>query len=116
MESQSRFGIWIGRSSLFLMIRQCRNNPGMPSIAARLAKISIPPSGGEAFDLWLKHQDTLSLLEDNLREDDIVLYASFTYTFMHMVLVPDSLLNPPDIADLMSWNCNTHSSWGVSYN
>ena len=42
------------------------------------------------------------------------LYAGLMHTFMHAILVPVELVDPPDIEDLMAWNYDASSSWGVT--
>jgi hypothetical protein len=42
-----------------------------------------------------------------------VVYATIQHAFMHAIAVPMSLVNPPNVEDLMLWNCTATSSWGV---
>jgi hypothetical protein len=85
----------------------------MSDIAASLTKSSIPPAAEEAYCIWLEQKDALALLEANLGQDDFVVYASLGHSFMHAVLVPNSLLNPPNVQDLLAWNFTAHTSWGI---
>ncbi len=41
------------------------------------------------------------------------MYAAFQNTFIHALLAPAAAFNPPDYDDLLAWNCNPYSSWGV---
>jgi hypothetical protein len=66
------------------------------------------------FDSWLEMKDALGLLLENEQENEFVVYASDRYTFIHALLAPDSALNPLDVDDLMSWNCNPTSSWRIN--
>src|ERR1022692_4114106 len=86
----------------------------MPDAITRLREISVPPSEKSAFDAWLGMNDALAFLTANAQEDELVVYAGVGHTFMHAIVVPDALLDPPDNEDLMSWNCNASSSWGFS--
>ena len=79
----------------------------------RLLGLSTVPEDDEAFQSWLEQADALSFLRDNASANDAVVYAGLPHTFIHAVLVPEAALSPPDIPDLMSWNCNPYSSWGV---
>src|SRR5579864_5592846 len=85
----------------------------MADVVDRLSQISEPPSRKEAFDTWLGMDNALAFLRDNSEQDQFVVYAANRSTFMHAILVPTSSLSPPDIDDLMSWNCNATSSWGI---
>lgn len=75
----------------------------------------MPPSTKEAFDAWLELKDAVAFLKDNALQNEFVLYAGMTHTFIHAVLVSASSVTPPDIEDLMSWSFNASSSWGISY-
>jgi hypothetical protein len=61
----------------------------------RLNRISEPPSKKDGFDSWLEMGSALDFLHDNSQQDDFVVYASNRYTFVHSILAPASLLNPP---------------------
>lgn len=85
----------------------------MSDISASLIKASPAPVDEESYRVWVEQKDALSLLEANIHKDEFVVYASFLHVFMHAVLVPASSVNPPDITDLMSWNFNAYTSWGI---
>ncbi len=88
----------------------------MTEIIKTLQELSTPSSQKEAFDIWLELKDAVAFLTENAGGEEFVVYAGLTaHTFMHAILVPASLVNPPDIEDLMSWNCNASSSWGISH-
>src|SRR6202163_1704378 len=87
----------------------------MSDMSASLIKSSVVPAEKKAYEVWLEQEDALSLLEANPHQDDFVVFASLMHAFVHAVLVPDSLVSPPNIEDLMSWNFNAHTSWGISY-
>jgi hypothetical protein len=86
----------------------------MADIVDTLNRISEAPSQKEAFDKWLELEDAIAFLRDNSQQDKFVVYASDRSAFIHAVVVPVSSLNPPDIDDLMSWNCTPFSSWGIT--
>jgi hypothetical protein len=87
----------------------------MQDAITRLRQISVAPSEKSAFDTWLEMKDALAFLADNAQENEFVVYATVGHTYMHAIVVPATLLNPPDNNDLMSWNCNASSSWGFSW-
>lgn len=87
----------------------------MPKISDALIRMAVAPSDDNAFSLWLEQNDTRAFLKSHVWQEELVIYAGFANTFMHAVLVPAALVNPPDVDDLMSWNFNTHGSWGVCY-
>lgn len=86
----------------------------MADILERVNKISEPPAEAEAFNAWLEMGDALDFLRQNAQENEFVVYVSDRYSFIHALLVPAPAVTPPDIDDLMSWNCNPDHSWGIS--
>jgi hypothetical protein len=89
------------------------NSQAMTTVINTLEEISTPPVVGDAFDGWLDMKDAIDFLERNAQQDEIVVYAVMQHAYLHTVLVPASLLDQPDIEDLLSWDCNAYSSWGV---
>src|ERR1043165_4340731 len=87
----------------------------MNRVVNELARISTPPEKDADFNSWLELADAFQFLKDNLSSEEFVVYAGLAHTFIHAIPVPASLLDPPDIEDLMSWNFNASSSWGISY-
>ncbi len=79
----------------------------------KLRNLSLLPSDSDAFNIWLEQSDALTFLAENANEDWIVIYCTLQHSFIHGVLVPKAILNPPDIDDLLSWNGNAYSGWGM---
>lgn len=85
----------------------------MADLITRIRDLGKVPEGREAFETWLQMGDALAFLKENTDEEDFVIYASGVHTFIHAIVVPNERLNPPDVDDLMSWNFNASSSWGI---
>ncbi len=83
------------------------------STVRKLRNLSLPPSDSEAFNIWLEQKDALTFLAENANEDWIVVYCTLQHSFIHGVLVPKSNLNPLNIDDLLKWNGNACSGWGM---
>lgn len=86
----------------------------MNDVAKKLCELSAAPTQKDAFDKWLAQEDALKFLADNAEEQVFVVYAGVMHTFIHAIFVPAALVDPPDVEDLMAWNFNASSSWGVS--
>jgi hypothetical protein len=76
----------------------------MPSYAhnkliQRIKNIDQIPIDLVAFNKWIEAPRHLQFLEENGREDEVVIYASGPYAFIHSMVVPNKLLSPPDEAD-----------------
>ena len=72
-------------------------------------RLDAPPSDAQSFAEWIKANAHLAFLRDNADADEVVVYASGEYTFIHSLMVPNSRLSPPDQDDLLSWNCNAYT-------
>ena len=86
----------------------------MEAVVDRLNQMSESPSREEDLASWLEMGSAFDFLRDNSQQEEFVVYASNHFSFIHTILVPASSLNPPNIDDLMSWNCNASSSWGIT--
>ena len=71
-----------------------------------LRQMSIPPTEEASFNAWLQLADAIAFLKENIRDDQFVLYANLPNVYIHAMLVPSEYLAPPNINDLMSWNCS----------
>lgn len=65
------------------------------------------------FDVWVKQDDVVDFLNDDLLGSDIILYASLPSTLIHCALVPLASLESDAINDLQNWNHTPYSGWSV---
>jgi hypothetical protein len=75
-----------------------------------ITKLDAVPADSHAFSEWIHAEEHLAFLRENARADDLVIYASGEYTFVHSVVVPNGRLSPVDRDDLMGWNFNPYTS------
>jgi hypothetical protein len=85
----------------------------MADVANILRGLSTAPTDGAAYDSWLEMKDIIAFLKDNVNHNEFIVYATFRNTFIHALLAPAVVLNPPDYDDLLAWECTPYSSWGV---
>lgn len=52
----------------------------------------------------------MSLLRENADEDELIIYASGEYIFIHAVVVSNDKLTPVDQDDLLHWSCNPYKT------
>lgn len=86
----------------------------MSPLLKRLEAISVCPDSRDQIDAWLESEDVDGLLREHAVSDEVILYAALPHAFLHTILVPRRLVSPPDVEDLMSWNCGASSSWGIT--
>ena len=87
----------------------------MKDFAKKLRSVSTPPpKEGGRFDAWLEQKDAFAFLQENLSDNEFILYASHLHTFLYAVAVPVKSLEPLDVEDVMRWSTNPTSSWGVA--
>ncbi len=89
----------------------------MSKSAELLKSISFaPPKGSEAFKSWIQQEDVADYLQASERGESWILYASLGCSFLHAVLVPNKLLRPLPVDDLMRWSGNPYmSGWGIGF-
>jgi hypothetical protein len=85
----------------------------MADVITALKELSTAPSEDAPFNKWLEFKEIVAFLKTNARQNEFVVYATIQHAFMHAIAVPMSLVNPPNVEDLMLWNCTATSSWGV---
>lgn len=73
----------------------------------------MPPTEEASFNAWLRLEDAIAFLKNNIHDDQFVLYANLPNVYIHAVLVPSRHVTPPNIDDLMLWNFSADSGWGV---
>ena len=56
--------------------------------------------------MWIKAGRHLDLLRENADDDELIIYASGDYTFIHTVMVKEDRIVPLDQDDLLDWNGN----------
>jgi hypothetical protein len=87
----------------------------MVDVIDALNQISEAPAETADFNAWLKMEQQLAFLLENISANEFVVYAINRSTFIHSLLVPTSLVSPPDMDDLMLWECGAAVSWTVDF-
>ena len=68
------------------------------------------PADSKSFSEWIEAGVHLDFLRRNAHADELVIYASGDYTFIHSVAVPNDRLTPVDQQDLIQWSFNPYTS------
>ena len=75
-----------------------------------ITKIDKIPADSHSFSKWIQAEAHLTFLRENVLADELVIYASGEYTFVHSVAVPNTRLSPIDRDDLIGWSLNPYTS------
>jgi hypothetical protein len=75
-----------------------------------ITKLDEVPADSKPFSEWIEAEAHLYFLRRNAHADELVIYASGEYTFIHSVAVPNDRLAPVDQQDLMQWSFNPFTS------
>ena len=86
-------------------------------LVKQVATIDTPPTEADQHGFWLEAHAHLQLLDDNAREDEIIIHAISESTFVHTVVVDEDKVFPLDRGDLLRWNGSAFASraayvWG----
>lgn len=76
-------------------------------LLASLAKLDEIPADSGQFADWIEAGAHLDFLRENALADELAIYASGEYAFVHAVAVPNNSLATIDQHDLLI--CETHS-------
>ena len=87
----------------------------------RISKLDELPVGSAAYATWIKAGGHLSLLSDNAKSDELIIYASGDCSYIHSVVVSEQCLAVLDQDDLLGWSGNPFSAragyaWGSGSN
>lgn len=85
----------------------------LPQVIRRLQQLMDAPQGTNAFNKWLYQAELLEFLNENIDDDEIILYAGMAGAFIHAVCVPCEAVDPLDRRDLTNWDCNPYNSWTI---
>lgn len=75
-----------------------------------ITKLDQVPTDSKVYSEWIRAEAHLAFLRENERADELVVYASGEYTFVHSVVVRNERLSPPDRDDLLDWSLNPYTS------
>jgi len=80
----------------------------MPSFAhkkliERIARVDEVPDDAAAYSAWIAASSHLDLLQENAQEDELIIFGSGSYTFIHAAVVPSDSLTTIDQDDLLPW-------------
>ena len=75
-----------------------------------ITKLDHVPTDSKVYSDWILAKAHLAFLRENARADELVVYASGEYTFVHSVVVQNERLSPPDRNDLLDWSLNPYTS------
>jgi len=76
--------------------------------------LAIEPEDKGEFEEWTAQENIIEFLDDESRDEYIIIYASLPHTFIHTVLIPETELSKDVVSDLLQWSCNPFSSWGLT--
>ncbi len=73
------------------------------------------PTSKEDFERWIRQDEVISFLEDEVNDDRILLYVSLSHFFLHAVLVPNlDVSHDSTWEQLEHWNLSVDATWGIA--
>ena len=81
----------------------------------RIAELDQPPDDETAYANWITAGKHLDLLRQNERENEVIVYASDKYIFIHAVAINEDAIDPLDIDDLLCWSGNPFFARAAAY-
>ena len=69
----------------------------------RIAQLDVVPDDGAAYASWIEAGRHLDLLRNNAQENELAIYASGDYTFIHAAIVSEDNFSLLTQEDLLKW-------------
>ncbi|MEJ1461816.1 MAG: hypothetical protein RPU15_00870 [Candidatus Sedimenticola sp. (ex Thyasira tokunagai)] len=79
-----------------------------------ILSLSTEPEQTDAFSHWVQQEDLIPFLVEEIKDENIIIYASLPHVFIHAVLIPEVELNDSSVKDLLQWSHNPFSGWGIA--
>jgi hypothetical protein len=79
-------------------------------ITETIATLDQVPDDPAAFDEWMRAGRHLDYLQANAKSDELIIYASGPYSFIHTLAVPSDALASEDPEALLNWSANPFTS------
>lgn len=79
-------------------------------IAEAIRAVDQVPDDPVAFDKWILAGQHLDYLQANARSDELIIFASGPYSFVHSIAVPADALAADAPEALLHWNANPYTS------
>jgi hypothetical protein len=79
-------------------------------IVDAIRRIDTLPPGQDDFAKWIKAEAHLNLLRSNAQSNELLIYGSGEYSFVHSVIVPNERLKVLSEDDLLHLNGNPYTS------
>jgi hypothetical protein len=75
-----------------------------------IATLDQVPDDPAAFDKWIRAGRHLDYLQANAKTDELIIYASGPYSFIHTIAVPSDALASESPKRLLNWSANPFTS------
>lgn len=79
-----------------------------------IKNITSLPTEDDGLEDWLLLKGLISFLEEELKDDYILLYASSTHSFLQTALIPNVEYTKEEMKDLLRWSGGIDCSWSFS--
>ena len=76
----------------------------------QIQELTLEPPDLDAYERWISASDHLALLDNNTRNDELIIHASGPHFFVHTVSICKDVLSPLDQEDLLNWSDNPYKS------
>lgn len=80
-------------------------------IAASVLSIDKLPTDVDELRKWVGAEQHLTLLTQNVPPEELIIYCSGPYAFIHSIIVPDEALKASTMDELLKWSSNPFTSY-----
>lgn len=86
-----------------------------PSNFETLLLLSEEPTSDDDFEHWIRQDEVVAFLEDDLSDDHMLLYVSLPHLFLHAVLIPAVDASKDSTwEELEHWSLSVDATWAIA--
>lgn len=74
--------------------------------------INVPVEKAD-FNTWIQQKEIVPFLEREIEDDNVIIYASLPFSYIHAVLIPNVDLEKSIVEDLLLWNSDPFACWSL---
>ncbi len=79
----------------------------------KITSFALEPENKVNFEHWVSQKEVVDYLEDEAKDDYIIVYASLPHSLIYSVFIPNVEINEDAIEDLKKWDCHPYLLWRV---
>ena len=81
----------------------------------KVFSLSEEPTQKDDYNAWVQQKNVMPFLEQEIEDENIIIYAVLPHTLIHAVLIPDIELDDSVVDDILNWSHHPGSIWRLVF-